>query len=226
MPKARACIRKLDGSVPFRSRLEFVEGLAAIAAEFPEDMLRKVTGANKAIDQILWCAAAADRAEWLLNNLRWRHRLGLRDLTLLPCGTTSNEALHAEIKGWFAQTQQIHQSTLKLKLEILTLAKMLPHYAAAKYPTLSQATSRHIIVRLCTPSIWTPQSWLQRCDDSQRVGRIAKAKLPLAESRQSERVKVQKWNLKRPAAAEPRHRKRTVFTLQRKSKLCRQGVRA
>lgn len=151
---------------------------------------------------------------------------GLRDLTLLPCGTTSNEALHAEIKSWFAQTQQIHQSTLKLKLEILTLAKMLPHYAAAKHPTLSQATSRNIMVRLCTPSIWTSQSWLERCDDSQRVGRIEKAKLPLAESRQSERVKVQQWNLKRPAAAKPRHRKRTVFTLQRQSQLVRQGVRA
>lgn len=74
--KAKACIRKLDGSLPFRTRLEFIEGLAAIAAEFPEDMRRKVTGANKAIDQILWCAAAADRVEWLLNNLRWRHRLG------------------------------------------------------------------------------------------------------------------------------------------------------
>ena len=112
------------------------------------------------------------------------------------------------------------------KLEILTLAKMLPHYAAAKHPTLSQATSRNIMVRLCTPSIWTSQSWLERCDDSQRVGRIEQAKLPLAESRQSERVKVQQWNLKRPAAAKPRHRKRTVFTLQRQSQLVRQGVRA
>ena len=76
MPKARACTGSWMARSLSRSRLDFIEGLAAVAAEFPEDMQRKVTGANKAIDQILWCAAAADRAEWLLNNLRWRHRLG------------------------------------------------------------------------------------------------------------------------------------------------------
>ena len=59
-------------------KLEFIEALVALAAEFSEDMQRKVTGAHKPLAEVLWCAAAADRSEWLFNNLRWRHSIGPR----------------------------------------------------------------------------------------------------------------------------------------------------
>ncbi len=62
-------------------------------------------GPNKSVCEILWCAAAAPRIEWYLNNTRQRHSMGIERLSLLPTGTTSNEALHAEINAWFRQTQ-------------------------------------------------------------------------------------------------------------------------
>ena len=34
----------LNASKPLKSRVEFLEALAALATEFPEDMQRKVTG--------------------------------------------------------------------------------------------------------------------------------------------------------------------------------------
>lgn len=82
--KAQAVVTLLDASKPFMSRFEFVEALAALAAVFPEDMSRKVTGANKRVDHVLWCAADPDRAEWLFNNLRWRHSLGWRLRSCTP----------------------------------------------------------------------------------------------------------------------------------------------
>ena len=149
---------------------------------------------------------------------------GRRVLALLPSGTSSNEALHAEVKSWFAQTQQMHQSTLKQKLDILTLAKMLPHGAASRGLTLRQLSSRILLVRLCTPSIWTSKTWSEWCLTCKDDGSIAKASLPLEESRVEERRKVKQWNLKRPAAAKPHRRKRTVFTVERRSQLRTQGV--
>ena len=93
MPKARASavVKQLDSAKPFTSRNEFIEALAALAAEFPEDMSRKVTGANKRIDEILWCAADPDRAEWLLNNLRWRHLVSLELSNLIAARVKKHE---------------------------------------------------------------------------------------------------------------------------------------
>ena len=73
--KAKRIVEQLDGSTPFRTRLEYIESLAALACVFPEDMSRKVTGANQKISHILWCSCAPERLEWLWNNIRWRHMI-------------------------------------------------------------------------------------------------------------------------------------------------------
>ena len=75
--KARKIVEELDSSTPFLCRFEFVSALAALSAIFREDMDRKVTGANKKISHILWCAADPDRVGWLLNNQRFRQTLSL-----------------------------------------------------------------------------------------------------------------------------------------------------
>ena len=76
--KARGIVENLDSSKPFLSRFEFIEALAALSATFPEDMNRKVTGANKRVAHVVWCATDPDRAAWLFNNSRWRHSISLR----------------------------------------------------------------------------------------------------------------------------------------------------
>ena len=80
---AKRIADNIDASTPFLCRLGFIESLAALAALHSEDMCRKVTGANVPIHQILWCACAPDRLEWLWNNLRWRHSVSL--LVETPC---------------------------------------------------------------------------------------------------------------------------------------------
>ncbi|CAE7796366.1 unnamed protein product [Symbiodinium sp. CCMP2592] len=220
--KAKRIYATLDGEKPFRSRLEYVEALAALAALHPEDMARKVTGANQYVSHVLWCSSSPMRLEWLWNNLR------ASDLTLLPAGTSSNEALHAEIKNWFSRIQQIHQSTLQLKLSILTLSKQWPHFTALRNPTLSQMSGQSLLARLAGKSLWTSDSWREWCMANVEEDVVCKADIPLEESRRVERRLVRQWSVKRPAAcqrsAQPK-RKRTVFTMERDHKLRRQGTK-
>ncbi|CAE7429811.1 unnamed protein product, partial [Symbiodinium pilosum] len=216
--KARGIVENLDSSRPFLSRFEFIEALAALSATFPKDMNRKVTGANKRVAHILWRATDPDRAAWLFNNSR-------RVLALLPSGTSSNEALHAEVKNWFSETQQIHQSTLCLKLLMLTLGKQIPHFLAMAHPTISQCASRVLLARAVANSPWTDvarQSW---CSELSHEAHVEKAALPYNESHAEGVSKVRSWNMKRPAAVKKSHFKRTVFTLKRLSKLRTQGTR-
>ena len=110
------------------SRVEFLEQLAAISSAFRSEVAKK-TEEGKSVGQLLWQAGQPDRLEYLFNNLRVRSAMSAAENLLLPTGTTSNESLHAEINGWFRQTQRLHRSTLKLKLDILTLSKLLSHNA-------------------------------------------------------------------------------------------------
>jgi len=99
--KARRIADAIDVGQPFITRVEFIEGLAALVALFPQEVQKVAKGANRPVFKILHTAAAWERIEWYLNNTRLRYRISSGKLTLLPCGTTSNESLHAEINGWF-----------------------------------------------------------------------------------------------------------------------------
>ena len=150
---------------------------------------------------------------------------GRRVLALLPSGTSSNGALRSEVKNWFRETQQIHQSTLRLKLLMLCLGKQIPHVLAMVNPTISQCSSRVLLARAVFDSPWTELTWQSWCAELGRERQVQKALLPHSDSRAVETLKVRQWTKKRPAAVQTVHRKRTVFTLARSSKLRTQGVR-
>lgn len=113
----------------------------------------------------------------------------------------------------------MHQSTLQLKLRVLTLGKVLPHYGALRYPTLSQMSSGLVLARIVTASVWTEDTWKQWCDGRE------KADLPLQRDRSEEVKKVSDWVSKKPAGRNGLKRKRTVFTVERSHKIRRQGVK-
>lgn len=73
--RAERILSALDPQVPFGSRVELVEALAAISVLYPEDMDLIATGKNKSVRKILWTAALASRLEWYMNNQRARHSL-------------------------------------------------------------------------------------------------------------------------------------------------------
>eukprot|EP00435_Cladocopium_sp_Y103_P014108 s4470_g3.t1 len=117
--KAQRLLCNSDHSSPWVCRADFIEFLAALSAVHRSETAKK-TDDGKTLAHLLHQAADGERLEWLFNNIRIRAKLSVAEKILLPVGTTSNESLHAEINGWFRQTQSIHQSTLKLKLGILT----------------------------------------------------------------------------------------------------------
>ncbi len=49
-------------------------------------------------------AVAPGRVEWYVNNLRRLQHIPVEWDALMPQGTTSSGALHAEIIGWFSAT--------------------------------------------------------------------------------------------------------------------------
>jgi hypothetical protein len=170
---------------------------------------------------------------------RFRHTLSPEKQILLASGTTGNEALHAELNNWFRQTQQLHQSTLKLKLHILTLRKLIAHNSALFQPTSRQMCSNLVLASALAAEVWTSDDWHSWCGQLSEESRISKANVPLKGSRQEESRLVTEWMRKRPAAmvsADVARKKpassssgsivrRTVFTLDRRDDLVRSGFK-
>ena len=228
LSRARAVriLQTMDAEKPFRARIEFLEALAALSSLHPEDMVRKVTGSNKPLSRILWCACSASRLEWYFNNQRVRHIMRPSRVELMGVGTASNEALHAEINAWFRTIQVLHQATLMLKCRILTLKKQLAHCSALDHPTLKQIPSRVVLARVIANPIWTTASWRRWCSELATGGGLAQPDLPLHSERRAQVARVRKWTKKKPASGhQVKSPKRTPFSLQRKDNLIRGGVK-
>ena len=224
--RARRVEANIQYDEPWCTRLDFFEALAALSSLHSAEVQRKVTGANKPLYRLLWNAAAPHRIEWLWNVMWMRARMTAAELDLLPSGTTSNESSHAEINNWFRQTQQIHQATLRLKLQILQLAKLLPHNAAAYHPTVRQATAGYVLARVAMRTVWHSEQWTEWCASLNRGCRPSKTDLPLHRARLAQADTVRQWVMKRPARATrmPR-KKRTPYNMRRGGEIRTGGVK-
>ncbi len=150
-------------------------------------------------------------------------------LALLPSGTASNESLHTEINNFFRQTQHMHQSTLRLKLRCILMAKQLVHSLALYNPTIRQMAASMVLSRVVTRPLWTTRTWAAWCGEAKRHdGLPLKATTPLAAARQREQLAVRQSVMRRPAGSivHRRPRKRTPLTLKREGSLIVGGVRA
>ena len=220
--KAERLLCNYDSSFPWVCRADFIEFLAALSAVHRSETAKK-TDDGKTLAHLLHQAADGERLEWLFNNIRIRARLSVAEKLLLPVGTTSNESLHAEINAWFRQTQGIHQSTLKLKLGILTLSKLLSHNAALYSPTARQMLSSQVLARRIGSGLWSQEDWNAWAKRS-----CEKAQLPIEKARQGEATRLKRFLAKRPAGigikrpAAKEHK--TPFNLTRSKGIRRAGV--
>ena len=151
-----------------------------------------------------------------MNNLRVRHSLYGHMRALLPTGTTSNEALHAEINVWSRQIQGLHRSTLLLKLQVMQLGKLLSHNVALCHPPLRQTRDNVILARASCAPTWTATSWESFCSTQQ------KAALPLHQQRMAEAKAVREHSS--AMQVRKKHLKRTPFNVKRKRTLQSSGV--
>ena len=134
---AQTMLDSVDPNVRSQSRAEFVHYLAALVKLFPKEVKRKGAGGRSTIHQVLVRLAEPSKSEWLFNYSRQRQALSRKERELLALGTTSNEALHAELNRWFRTIHQMHQTTLDLELIAFKLLKLLTHVSAQNNKTSS-----------------------------------------------------------------------------------------
>ncbi len=147
-------------------------------------------------------------------------------LTMLPSGTSANEALHANVKNAFRQVRTIHKATLEVKAQILTLAKLIEHNAGMYHDTSRQMLPSVILGRVSAISKWTDASWASWCSELERSGVAPpKAVVPLVDEKHQQVHRVRQWVLKHPAAApDAGPRRRTAFTKTHSGRLVSSAV--
>ena len=190
----------LDTNIPFADRLEFIKCLAALCKRYPAEVARKIAGANKQINKILWSACAPDRLEWFMNNLRVRHALPSSHQWFLPSGTSSNEALHAEINSWSRSINAMHRSTLAMKLKYFSYIKLLLHFLSVQYPLSHTVSASMLLSRSLHKSIWSEDEWNAWCAEQSSDTVQKKAMLSLTSARQLEARLLRDNVLKKPAS--------------------------
>ena len=219
--RANAIIKGIDADKPLYCRVTFIEGLAALCKLYPNEVDRKVTGTSKEVKKVLWAACSPERLEWLFNGARMRHSLTPAARILLPSGTSSNEALHAQINSWSKSIRNLHQSTLRLKLEIMHFGKLLAHHVCCCYPALRQPSESIVLARSLSYNVWHEDAWKPFCQGT------VKASLPMHEARRAEVAQVKEWVMRRPAAQKVRKAnvKRSTTTVRRRHSVLSSGRR-
>ena len=215
---AKAAQDFLDGlgcDTPFSSREEFIRALACVAVVHAGEMKRR-GHKGRSVGALLASAVEPAKCAWYFNNHVHRHAIKASRVGLLPSGTTSNEALHAELKQAFRQHVRVHQATLATKMEIFSLGKLMTHTLAAYRPTTRQMPPSHVRARALAQDAFTEEAWRRLCERrrGRRALRKAVTRLHLWRCVNTDRVRA--WLRKRPAAECKRQpKKRTVFSLQR-----------
>ncbi|CAE7200946.1 unnamed protein product [Symbiodinium natans] len=215
---AEHILAQINSEIPFFVRVDFIRAIAALCAVYSHEVIRVAPGPNRQVYKLLHSATAVNRAEWYFNNTRLQHMLEARRLPLLPTGTTSNESLHREINVWFRETFKLHQTSLRLKLQVLKLAKNLSHNSALYRPTTRQMKHAELLARASARPLWSYVEWQNWCRELAHDKMPDKADLPLYRERKRQQAVVKKAACKKPAASPQTRKKvhRTPHTLKRK----------
>jgi hypothetical protein len=137
-------------------------------------------------------------------------------LSLLGSGAATNESLHREINRWFSNRPEIYMTTLRLKLTIRHIGKLVAHSAALYRPTLRQLTHHTVLVQAIHAFALPVEEWIASCRTVVTGAVPRKADLPLLHERQSIALQLRQRPAayKRPASGCVAT-KRTPFTLKR-----------
>ena len=122
--------QQLDPDVPFQNRFQFCEALAAIAVVHHEDMDRK-GHKGRPVRKLLAATLEPSKCAWYFNSCAHRCSIQFSNRALLASGTTSNEALHNELKQAFRQTARMHQATLATKLAVINTRQLSKNWSTS-----------------------------------------------------------------------------------------------
>ena len=83
-----------------------------------------------------------------LNNERIRKEIGPSIQEFMDVGATGSEALNSEMKHWFAGINKLHASTMRLKLRVPHLSKLLAFSSAMYDRTAVQMRQCVVLARV------------------------------------------------------------------------------
>ena len=200
---ATQVLRNIDGESPWATTLHFIEALAALSAVYSDELKRRTHANGVQLRKLLYNATSPSRMQWYFNNLRHRHSLDPSKLSLLGSGTSSNEALHADMNRWCANQSEWYLSTAQLQLQVNSLARLLSHNCALYSPTLRQLRQSEVLSRACGGIQLPDAQWKDYCTQLQREGLnlLAQASLPLQQAREATKKLIRAHEVRmRPAA--------------------------
>ena len=215
---------------PFRDHAEYVESLMCIAKYFTRGMSRK-NAKNQTALSILRAASTQRHFAFLQNGARYLGQIPAEYRTRLAVGTTSNEALHREIKNWASHVTQQRKERVLLVSRIFAIRKLACHTSAANHPTTMQLTQNQVACRIAGKIANGKHPVFRAFQGAPavKVGAAQDLKTPRVEVHSEDTYigAVRPWGealepqKKRPREEEPgrkcsRVKKRTVFTATRR----------
>ena len=121
----------------------YVAELAKIDVTYKTLMLAKNSDGVSAL-QVLKNGASRQHYEALHNSSRLLARLGVK-AARLGVGTTRNEQLHRELKGWMRNIILSHEQRIQTGFRIFVFAKMITHSSASYFSTLVQLSQSRLL---------------------------------------------------------------------------------
>ena len=192
--------------VAFASRFEFLECLAAFVA-LNWDECKRASPSSKSADgpltiaDVLAAYAAPGRVAWLFNLSSYLSNLSPQERLLLPCGTTSNEALHAEMRNTSRSVTKRHASNLELAMDCFSIGKLLAHQQSLLRPTLRGTRQVVVMARYFHQhEMWSTETWGKFCEETdepcqKHCGPVGKLRYNIRNRAKS----IARWLKKRPA---------------------------
>ena len=195
-----------DVKGPWKSRVEWTEALATVAARFPADMRRR-TAKSTTLRNVLLAASSMARFGWYPNNTSIGQMLSKTETQVLGQVTTGNEALHRSLRNAFRQVYDVHLPTFQLKLDIFKMSRQIVHDTAARVPIPRQLSSSR--------SFLTASAWSLYCRESVHNGLQRAASSHYVRTRAQHASRVRKWRASSRKRILKAKLKRTVLTRAR-----------
>lgn len=117
--QAEALLQSLSITTPFVTAQYYYRLVAALIISFPRDMTR--SAGKGTVKEVLLNGATFKHFQYLQNNSRYLRMVVNR--SEIPVGTTCNEALHRELKGFFANVWTQTKQRLELALTFFVFSK-------------------------------------------------------------------------------------------------------
>jgi hypothetical protein len=184
--EAKRILKTMDPNIAMKSREEFVKLVAALVVIYPHKLDVK-RGAKTTLRNTMAAICTPERAEWYMNNIRFRSRLTPTENTFLGTGSCRNEQVHSTLNTNYAQTVRISKRMLNAQLQMWLGAEMAVFLRAMESKTtisVRRSDLRQVVIdgiQLFTAPLWKTHlesratTWVsgpkaQKCTNKHRKG--------------------------------------------------------